>query len=788
MQTYKMIPCHEPDLTSVFLLEIVEDILQHLVFDEVTSLGLAKKFSANLLMYMRHVLCIEDANRDINLLKRLVCGQFKRIAETHTQLDVHVITYCIEEINRDITTILAELMEQSERVAFFDNLENICHKYMRDLTINAYSNNVLMPSNIAQEIPLDIDQNITVVDFNFNDNPLISDLEAGLIHNIRTAFYFQRLGDRESLLKAIAIYNGVLAHFEDLKSLSLNFTNVTATVRFNLLQLTYSYALTLAANQIEELIIYHRNLLQQSLQLDHYPDVMAELIAQQRDNFKRQLARTLTRFIFSKQFSYRKMTQGLSEIIALHDDIQLKTSDDMFENRCVLTTLALVNLQYGLYISNQFSNFQDAERRMLLANQYYATAYLGINREFCFQPMFSIRQVFLILSIMENISLEKRFYYLQACEDEFARIPEHQLIPEMRFVIAVVQRNIAAACNEMGKRYNANSSKENLMEAKKIFISIALKMKMIKPPYRLPMDDEQEQYAYLFYGITCIAYLLKTDDVTSKAFIEELFLAIDSCSISRTLYEQSSAYYFDSLRSFINLLTKLADRIGNFEGSYFALKVCLQTLSIYKYLVDANPLTPQLLQNLQTQLLKFTYQYIFSIEETYERVLPEHMNVILEAVEQFENINPTSLSSLNKFHYTSIQMELKKMLIACEDLMSIRLKEMQKEYSFEYCFFKSRSVNDKELFVNNNDVINRVKHKNVFPLFKKLMNHWIKMKGGLNTDNEHELLDDAKYVQRMGKLLMKFDRRGCPQNISEVSASDERNEDNSGDRPRRYSF
>jgi hypothetical protein len=756
-----------------------------LIVGEAASLMLEKKFSRNLLKFMRYVLEIDKSNCNFDLLKKNLCDEFKLIAYLHPQVDGYVVSFCIEDINTNNSKLLLELVEQSDRVTFLNDLETIRDKYSHDLSIISYQNYLFIPRETGMEmnIPMDVDRNITFINVELNTNSEIAFLEDEYIQRMRTAQYFRLLGDRDSLLKSIAIYSGTIPHLESFGNISTNSSSFDAVARYSMLEAAHAYTQTIPIINVEELVIYNRKLLQQSLQLVNYPATMNQMIATQRDISRRHLAAALTRFASSKQFSYRKMLRTLLEVIVLYDEIKEKIIFDTINKRNACAAYALINLQYGLVLADKLEDYKEAERHFEIAMQHNAKAYSEDTSVISSQSTFALKAANLVFSLLGYSSSEKQLSYLQACEDEFSHIPNNQLDEALSSTLAIVRRSLVVGLNAKGLKFNSNSPKEVLEKAKNIFLSMIIKIDAIKPPYKIPMDNEYQQFSYLYYSIVCLTDLIKTYNFDNNECTDELFLAIQSCILSHAVCEKPSVLYYNTLRNFIALLAELADKIGHDECYYVSVKVCVQSLLINKYLRDANlPDAGLHLERLHSQLLKSTYHFIFAIEDTYERALPENMETILEAVEQFKNINSALLRDMDKFYYTSIQMELKKLKIACEDLMSIRLVSLQNDYRLDLCFFKNASDNDKALFIKDNDVMSRAKHKNVTQTLKDTMSTWVKIKAGLNTVLENELVDDINNALRIDKLLKTSEPRERP--LNKLSEAREQK-----DRPwRRYSF
>jgi hypothetical protein len=79
-------------------------------------------------------------------------------------------------------------------------------------------------------------------------------------------------------------------------------------------------------------------------------------------------------------------------------------------------------------------------------------------------------------------------------------------------------------------------------------------------------------------------------------------------------------------------------------------------------------------------------------------------------------------------------------------------------------------------------VMSRAKHKNVTQTLKDTMSTWVKIKAGLNTVLENELVDDINNSLRIDKLLKTSEPRERP--LNKLSEAREQK-----DRPwRRYSF
>jgi hypothetical protein len=232
-----------------------------------------------------------------------------------------------------------------------------------------------------------------------------------------------------------------------------------------------------------------------------------------------------------------------------------------------------------------------------------------------------------------------------------------------------------------------------------------------------------------------------------------MLFAIDNCILSHDICDQPSDLYYITLRNFIDQIAELTEKIKDYDY-FLSLKLTLQAISLSTILLKSNlSVSSEHLTKLYSQLLQYTYNFIFSIDESYERALPENLETIFEALEKFENINVTLLSDMAKFNFTSIKMESEKLKMGCTDLLSIKLLSLQNDIRFDFCFSKSAPNNEKELFVKNRAIMKKFQSKNVLSTVKNAMSIWVKSQPEKDLVLENEIIEDADNILRLDKLL-----------------------------------
>jgi hypothetical protein len=304
MQSFKFIPCYESDLISKYFLEIFEETIQHLVISEVSHIDLLKAFSKNLIKYLRIALKLQPHDHSYELLKKRLCDQYSLIISLEPVIDTDIAVLCVEEIRNNCLHLLTELSKKSDRIDFINQIENIYRRNVDELSILSFLNTLLVPQD---NIPTQVESASSTILLSSDSNPVIADLENQYLLLSSKANFFVNLGDRQSLLKAIAIYSGVIPHIEGLRTISVNYAVIISGFRFNLLTALYNYTKLVVNENIEESLIYSRKLLQQFFLLENYPPEFTLPVTIQIDAAKRILAMTLIQYAFTRQLTHRKL-------------------------------------------------------------------------------------------------------------------------------------------------------------------------------------------------------------------------------------------------------------------------------------------------------------------------------------------------------------------------------------------------------------------------------------------------------------------------------------------------
>jgi hypothetical protein len=230
-------------------------------------------------------------------------------------IDTDIAVLCVEEIRNNCLHLLTELSKKSDRIDFINQIENIYRRNVDELSILSFLNTLLVPQD---NIPTQVESASSTILLSSDSNPVIADLENQYLLLSSKANFFVNLGDRQSLLKAIAIYSGVIPHIEGLRTISVNYAVIISGFRFNLLTALYNYTKLVVNENIEESLIYSRKLLQQFFLLENYPPEFTLPVTIQIDAAKRILAMTLIQYAFTRQLTHRKLLRQMMNCNNFH--------------------------------------------------------------------------------------------------------------------------------------------------------------------------------------------------------------------------------------------------------------------------------------------------------------------------------------------------------------------------------------------------------------------------------------------------------------------------------------